>query len=117
MDFALEISGAEADLTWVPSADIGNNVWLSLMVPLGGFFARPGFGSRLHELAREKNTERARALAVQYAREALQWLVDLGRATAVDVAAERAESGVNLLVEVTQADGQMVSYTQFVEIG
>lgn len=117
MDFALSICGAEADLTWVPATDISNNVWLSIMVPQGSFFARPGFGSRLHELAREKNTERARSLAVQYAKEALQWLIDLGRATLVEAEAERSDRGVNLAVTVTQADGQIVSYTTFVEVG
>lgn len=117
MDFAIQTDGATADLAWESATNISNNVWLSLMVEKGSFFARPGFGSRLRELSREKNTGRARALAAQYAKEALQWLIDLGRATHIEAVAEHAERGVNLEVAVTQADGQMVTYNTFVEVG
>lgn len=45
-------------------------------------------GSRLWLLARQKMTPQVLRLAEQYAREALQWLLDDGIARAVDVQAE-----------------------------
>lgn len=45
-------------------------------------------GSRLWLLTREKQTEETRARAIEYAREALQWLVEEGHARSVHVDAE-----------------------------
>lgn len=99
---------------------IFNNVYLSLMLRKGSFFAAPEFGSRLHLLHRAKNTARTELLAREYCREALQWLLDTGRATAVDVFAERdRQQNLNLLkllVEVTQADGRELTFHTFVEV-
>lgn len=116
MDFALSINGLDADMTWEPAADISNNVWLSLMVPVGSFFARPSFGSKLHLLRREKSLPRVARLAEQYVLEALQWIMDLGRATSVTAAAELAPGRINLAVAVVQADGRELTYELFVEV-
>lgn len=99
---------------------IFNNVYLSLMLRKGSFFAAPDFGSRLHLLHRAKNTARTELLAREYCREALQWLLDTGRATAVEVFAERdRQQNLNLLkllVEVTQTDGRELTFQTFVEV-
>lgn len=99
---------------------IFNNVYLSLMLQKGSFFAAPEFGSRLHLLHRAKNTARTEMLAREYCREALQWLLDTGRATAVAVFAERDRTQnlnlLKLLVEVTQADGRELTFQTFVEV-
>lgn len=50
-------------------------------------------GSRLWLLAREKQTESTLRRAVDYAREALQWLIDDGHARTVDIAAQWAPGG------------------------
>ena len=118
MDFAISYGYFEADMTWQPVETIANNVWLSLNVRRGTMFAAPYFGNRFHLL--KKNTVRTAALAEEYAREALQWLVDIGRAVSVDVSAERdPENYPNRMLlrgAVVQADGRRIPFEQFVEV-
>jgi len=83
MDFSLNIDNRTglAGMTFEMATDgnLANNVYLSLMIKRGSFFQNPAFGSRLHLLQRAKNTSRTEALAVEYCKEALQWLIDVGR--------------------------------------
>ncbi len=122
MDFKIltDDDATVGQMTFDPAGDIMNNVYLSLVVKRGSWFQNPEFGSRLHLLQRAKNTEKTAALAEEYCREALQWLLDNGRATRVDVHTERDRSQdlhrLKLLVEVTQADGRTVSFDRFVEV-
>jgi phage gp46-like protein len=122
MDFTIltDDDATVGRMTFDPAGDIMNNVYLSLVVKRGSWFQNPEFGSRLHLLQRAKNTEKTAALAEEYCREALQWLIDTGRATKVDVHTERDRSQdlhrLKLLVEVTQADGRTVSFDRFVEV-
>lgn len=82
---------------------LGNAVYLRLMTPLGSWWADPALGSRLHELAREKDVERVRVLAQQYSRQALQPLLDDGRADSIVVVAVRSQPGrLALGIEVAQ---------------
>lgn len=70
-----------------------------------GWWADPALGSRLWLLARAKETPDTLARARAYAIEALQWLIDDGVATAVDVTAEWAQRFVvGLRVVITLAD-------------
>lgn len=70
-----------------------------------GWWANPTLGSRLWLLARAKEMPDTLARARTYAIEALQWLIDDGVATAVDVTAEWAGRGVlGLRVVITIAD-------------
>jgi len=63
-------------------------------------------GSRLWLLSREKETGSTLQRARDYALEALQWLIDDGIASSVDVQAEWAKQGVlGLLVTIKKADG------------
>lgn len=62
-------------------------------------------GSRLWLLARSKETPDTLARARTYAAESMQWLIDDGVATAVEVTAEWARRGVlGLRVGITLAD-------------
>ena len=82
---------------------LGNAVYLRLMTPLGSWWADKTLGSRLHELAREKDVERVRVLARQYSEQALQPLIEDGRADAVNVVAVRQQPGrLALGIEVAQ---------------
>lgn len=82
---------------------LGNAVYLRLMTPLGSYWADKTLGSRLHELSREKDVERVRVLARQYSEQALQPLIDVGRADAIDVVAIRQQPGrLALGIEVSQ---------------
>lgn len=120
MDFKIDINNQTGigEMTFDKADTIMNNICLSLMVEKGKFFQNPEFGSRLHLLQRAKNTDQTAALAGEYCKEALQWLIDIGRASTVEVYAERDNElkRINLLAEVTQADGNQVSFGTFVEV-
>ena len=81
---------------------LGNAVYLRVMTPRGSWWADPTLGSRLHELRREKDVPRLTILARQYAQQALQPLVDAGRADAVDVQVERLPGCLALAITVEQ---------------
>jgi phage gp46-like protein len=120
MDFKIYTEDAIGKMTFEKADNILNNVFLSLMVEKGSFFQNPDFGSRLHLLKRAKNTEKTAALAEEYCKEALQWLIDTGRAKKIDVYSERERlqdlNRLKLLVEVTQSDGRQVRFETFVEV-
>ena len=68
-------------------------------------------GSRLWLLAREKRTPAVLARAELYAREALQWLVDDGVASAIAVAASMTQGGVlGLEVSITRSAQPVLQY-------
>lgn len=87
--------------------NLANAVYLRLMTPLGGYWADATLGSRLHLLAREKDVARVSVLARQYAEQALQPLLDDGRAASITVTTQRPHDGRMLLsIEVVDAGGQ-----------
>lgn len=98
-----------------------NNVYLSLTVSLGGWWAAPKFGSRLYLLQREKLLPRVAKKAEGYCREALQWIITASRAKTIDITAELDEGGaarrVVCLISVTKSDGSKLDYTHFVRVG
>lgn len=120
MDYKIEISGVTADMTFEKADSILNNIYLSLMIRRGSFFQNPDFGARLHLLQRAKNTANTELLAKEYCKEALQWLFDTGKAEKIEVFTERDITQdlhrLKLLIRVTQADGQQVSYATFLEV-
>ncbi len=124
MDYALQIDNQTgiASMTFAQAEDgnLLNNIYLSLVIRQGSFFQNPEFGSRLHLLQRAKNTARTEALAAEYCKEALQWLIDSGRVSKIDVYTERDRTQdlnrLKILVEATKADGGLVTFTHFVEV-
>ncbi|TBV12748.1 phage GP46 family protein [Stutzerimonas kirkiae] len=105
------------DLSGERISSLANAVYLRLMVPKGSYWADPELGSLLYTLRREKDRQRVSTLAVQYAREALQGLLDDGRASAVDVTAEQPRDGRLLLqIEVTDAAGCTQTFTHHVQV-
>jgi len=121
MDFALQIDNrGQAAMTFDKETTIVNNIYLSLMVKKGSFFYDTTFGSRLHELAREKNTPGTARKAEDYCREALQWLLDTGKATRIDVYTERDPAQdphrLKLLGEATPANGPAVPFSTFINV-
>lgn len=100
-----------------PADGLANAVYVRLMTPLGGFWADPTLGSRLHELQREKDLARVELMARQYSEQALQPILDDGRATAIVVATERPHDGRLLLaIQVTAASGQVVTFKHPVQV-
>lgn len=74
------------------------------------------FGSRLWLLRRGKATAETIAAARGYAIEALQWLVDLGIATRVDVVAERYSSNGCALAVTVERDAGGPVVLRFAEL-
>ena len=70
-------------------------------------------GSRLWLLSREKTTPEVLIRAEQYAKEALQWMIEDGVAASVSVKAERLDSysatRLDLLVEIKRVSGEIVT--------
>lgn len=72
-----------------------------------GWFADPGMGSRLYQLARAKLTTQTLVDAKQYAEEALAWLVADGVLASVSATAtKRADNrGIDLAIEYRPPKG------------
>lgn len=105
------------DLTGGRITTLANAVYLRLMVPLGGWWADPALGSRLHELRRQKDLDRIAVLARQYAEQALQPLIDAGRARSIVVTTERPGDGRLLLrIEVVDAGGRQQTFEHPVSV-
>jgi phage gp46-like protein len=117
MDFQIDILAGQPGMTWTKATDIRNNVILSLLIRRGDWWFNPNFGMRPLP---KKNTARAEALVESYALEALQWLLDTGRARKIEVQAERDRTRdlnrMRLSLAVTQADGSLVEFEHFVEV-
>jgi phage gp46-like protein len=111
------IDPTTGDLSGKRITTLANAVYLRLRTPLGSWWANPTLGSRLYELQREKDLPRVARLAVQYAQQALQPLLDDGRATAIDVTASQPGNGrLLLVVEVTAADGARQTFEHWVRV-
>ncbi|WP_049614662.1 phage GP46 family protein [Yersinia pekkanenii] len=96
---------------------LANAVYLCLIVPLGSYWADTTLGSRLHELAREKDVPRVYTLARQYSEQALQRLIDDNRATAITVTATRLTPGWLLLhIVVETARNQSETFRHQVRV-
>lgn len=100
-----------------PAGGLANAVYLRLMTPRGGYWPDAAFGSRLHELQREKDLARVAILARQYAEQALAPILKDGRATAIVVSTERPHNGrMHLLIVVTAASGERLTFTHPVKV-
>ncbi|GAB6124334.1 phage GP46 family protein [Humidesulfovibrio idahonensis] len=107
----------DGSLTQDPARGLANAVFLRLMTPLGSYWEDATLGSRLHELAREKDLARVAILAKQYSEQALQPLLDDGRAQAIAVETERQHDGwLRLAVRVTDAGGREHLFTHNVTV-
>ena len=101
-----ELNPLTGDYTGGRIGHLQNAVYIRLVTPLGTWWADPTIGSRLHLLHREKDLARVGLLAEQYAREALQPIVDDGRATRLGVSAAQPHDGRVLLhVRIETARG------------
>lgn len=100
-----------------PADGLANAVYLRLMTPRGQYWADPTMGSRLHELAREKDVPRVMRLAVQYAEQALAPILADGRARTLAVSAERAGDGrLYLVIEIERAGGDRITFKHPVKV-
>ncbi|MAL02636.1 MAG: hypothetical protein CL536_11000 [Alcaligenaceae bacterium] len=96
---------------------LANAVYLRLFTRVGSWWADPQLGSRLHELQRMKDVHRIYKLAKQYSEQALQPIIDDGRASGITVTATRAQPGRCLLhIEVVDVSGRTQLFTHHVEV-
>lgn len=103
-------SARVGELARAPGDGLANAVYLRLMTPLRSWFGDVTLGSRLHELAREKDLARVERLARQYALEALQPLLANGRVLSLDVQTVQPRDG-RLLLAVAVVDTRGVPST------
>ncbi|MCF7963966.1 MAG: phage GP46 family protein [Methylobacter tundripaludum] len=100
-----------------PSGGLLNAAIIRILTPLGGYWAEPQLGSRLHELLREKDVQRVGKLARQYAEQALQGMVDDGRLTGVEVLVDQPHDGrLRMAIELLAATGQRWGFEYFVRV-
>ena len=118
MDFQIALQDNQADMTFTQGDTILNNLWISLAVERGTWWFNPAFGMR--PVNRMKNTEKTVRLVKGYVEEALQWLLDNARASAIVVTVwqdiEQTTGRLTVLVEATQADGRLVTYETFISV-
>lgn len=112
-DYVLLAGAAQRD----PADGLANSCYLRLAVPLGSYWPDRYFGSRLHELQREKDLSRVALLARQYAEQALAPILADGRATNITVSTEQPYNGrLHLLIEVTAASGETLTFRHPVQV-
>lgn len=118
MDFAIKMNEGRGEMTFDKAETVFNNVYLSWTIKKGTFFADPTFGHRFDEI--KKSTPNAGAKAEELGKEALQWMLAVGKAKSIEVYAEldksRETHRLKLLAEVKQADGLLVTFEHFVEV-
>lgn len=120
MDYILSANSSSpgGKLTLSKNVDLSTNIFNSLNINYGSFFQRPTFGSKLYLI--KKVTEANIRLAQQYVMEALDWLLQTGRATAITaevVKDEKNWSRFNISVTATQASGLIITYQQYKMVG
>lgn len=118
MDFAIEMTADRAAESFTKADTIFNNIFLSLAIEQGSWWLDPTFG--LRSRGRLKNTAATARLLEQDCKNALQWIIDTGRADSIDIATERDQAQdlgrLKLLIVATQADGRRVTFTKFIEV-
>lgn len=111
------INPSTGDLSGERISSLANAVYLRLTTPLGSWWADPLLGSRLHELKRSKDLSRVGRLAQQYAENALEPLLNDGRASAIAVTRQQPHNGwLNLHIEVTDAAGVLQVFNHPVRV-
>lgn len=112
-----ELSPLTRDYTSKNIHSLQNAVYIRLTTPLGSWWANGRVGSLLHTLEREKDVARVGLLAQQYAEEALQPLIDDGRASDIQVTYAQLKDGhLILLIKVTDGRGQSFDFNYPVKL-
>lgn len=94
-----------------------NAVYISLITPLGTWWADKSIGSLLHTITREKDLSRVSLLAEQYAQEALAHIIKDRRAKSINITADQPHDGTLVLnIDVTDARGQSAVFNHLVRV-
>ncbi len=112
-----EISPQTRDYTNKQVSTLQNAVYIRLTTPLGSWWANGRVGSLLHTISREKDVERVGLLAQQYAEEALQPLIDDGRAEKIIITHSQPNNGYLFLhIKVTDNRGELFEFKHPVKV-
>lgn len=112
-----EISPLTRDYTSEKIDTLQNAVYIRLTTPKGSWWADGMLGSLLHLIQREKDLSRVGLLAQQYAEEALQPIIDDGRAKSITVTHEQPKDGsLNLNIQVTDNRGKTYQFKHSVKV-
>ncbi|WP_434777699.1 phage GP46 family protein [Neisseria sp. Ec49-e6-T10] len=107
------------------TTSLHNAAYIRLQEHLGAYWAAPNVGSKLHTLQREKDKIRVHKLAVQYAEQALQPLIDDKRASKLEVYSNKTQNPddktqpkgwVVLTINLWDAGGEQVSFDYHVRV-
>ena len=118
MDFqvVMDSSYPTGGLTFTKNSDIRTNIYLSLNIKKGSWFANTQFGNELYKV--KKVTDAGLVLAKQYIEQALQWLIQTGKATSIKVEVVKSDKlgSINFNVQALQPNGITVYYQQFLDV-
>lgn len=99
-------------------SQIEEEIRLSLTISKGSFFKRPEFGHRLNELSRAVASETTRNRAEKYARDALQWMIDIKHLRSVEVYASYDRDDRLLInIEAIPFNDKQITFKKYVEVG
>ena len=115
MDSHINPVTGDYDHTFI--GDLSNAVYLRITVPLGSYWADPTLGSKLYTLVGSKDVARNRSLAIQYATNALQPLIDSKRADSLTI--DAVMNGVGRLCvfgKVYQSGVLVAQFSNYVKV-
>ncbi len=111
------INPATADYSGISIYNLLNAVYLRIDTPRGSYWDDINFGSRLYLLQREKDLPNRQQRAREYVAEALQPLLDDGRAESIETRTEQLGDGrLRILVKVFQAGDVAAELEHFVGV-
>lgn len=116
MDFKITIEGVAGAFTFEKADTVINNIFLSLSIPVGSFFLLPKFGSRLDLLKKGKLTPGVIASVPGLVKEALQWMLDLGRLKSVETLTAPDQNRLNVRIVCTDVGGRKIEFKTFFEV-
>jgi phage gp46-like protein len=117
MDFKVNLTHGFGHMVFEKNTDIGTDLYFSLMIKKGSWFANPDFGCELYKL--KKVTDGNLLLAKQYVLSALDWLKTTGRAKSIkaDVKKDLFKTNqIDIIIEVEQANGVKLFYEMFDDV-
>lgn len=105
-----EISPLTGNYTSKKISTLQNAVYIRLTTPLGSWWADGRVGSLLHLIQREKDLNRVGLKAQQYAEEALQPIIDDGRAKSITVTHQMPHNSM-IILYIIVVDNRGESFT------